>query len=72
MFGFFFTKGPVTDWNTAKVADTKRFATFFQAMLEEGVYVASSQFEAGFISLAHGADEIGATIQAVARAFAKL
>jgi glutamate-1-semialdehyde 2,1-aminomutase len=41
-------------------------------MLEEGVYVAPSQFEAGFISLAHGADEIGATIQAVARAFAKL
>ena len=72
MFGFFFTKGPVTDWNTAKVADTKRFATFFQAMLEEGVYVAPSQFEAGFLSLAHGADEIGATIQAVARAFAKL
>ena len=72
MFGFFFTKGPVTDWNTAKVADTKRFATFFQAMLEEGVYVAPSQFEAGFLSLAHGADEIGATIQALARAFAKL
>lgn len=72
MFGFFFTKGPVTDWNTAKVADTKRFATFFQAMLEEGVYVAPSQFEAGFLSLAHGADEISATIQAVARAFAKL
>ncbi|MEZ4730610.1 MAG: hypothetical protein R3E79_26085 [Caldilineaceae bacterium] len=39
---------PVTDWNTAKVADTKRFATFFQAMLEEGVYVAPSQFPAGF------------------------
>lgn len=72
MFGFFFTKGPVTDWNTAKVADTKRFATFFQAMLAEGVYVAPSQFEAGFLSLAHGADEIGATIQAVTRAFAKL
>ncbi|MBX3016146.1 MAG: glutamate-1-semialdehyde 2,1-aminomutase [Caldilineaceae bacterium] len=72
MIGFFFTKGPVTDWNSAKVADTQRFAAFFQAMLEEGVYLAPSQFEAGFLSLAHGADEIGATIKAVTRAFAKL
>lgn len=72
MFGFFFTKGPVTDWNTAKVADTQRFAAFFQAMLEEGVYVAPSQFETGFLSLAHGADEIGATIMAVTRAFSRL
>ncbi len=72
MFGFFFTKGPVTNWETAKVADTQRFAKFFQAMLEEGVYLAPSQFEAGFLSLVHGADEIGETIVAVARAFSKL
>lgn len=72
MFGFFFTKGPVTNWETAKVADTQRFAKFYQAMLEEGVYLAPSQFEAGFLSLAHGADEIGETIVAVARAFSKL
>lgn len=49
MVGFFFTKGPVTDWNTAKVADTKRFGAFFQGMLDEGVYVAPSQFETGFL-----------------------
>ncbi len=72
MFGFFFTKGPVTNWETAKVADTQRFAQFFQAMLEEGVYLAPSQFEAGFLSLVHGAEEIGDTIVAVARAFSKL
>jgi glutamate-1-semialdehyde 2,1-aminomutase len=72
MFGFFFTGGPVINWSTAKQADTKRFATFFQAMLEQGVYLAPSQFEAGFLSLAHGADEIGHTIIAAARAFASL
>ena len=72
MFGFFFTKGPVTNWETAKVADTQRFAKFYQAMLEEGVYLAPSQFEAGFLSLVHGAEEIGDTIVAVARAFSKL
>ncbi|MEZ4866449.1 MAG: glutamate-1-semialdehyde 2,1-aminomutase [Caldilineaceae bacterium] len=72
MFGAFFTKGPVTNWETAKVADTQRFGRFFQAMLEEGVYIAPSQFEAGFLSVAHGADEIGATIQAIGRAMAQL
>jgi glutamate-1-semialdehyde 2,1-aminomutase len=78
MFGFFFapaeggTGGPVINWSTAKQADTKRFAAFFQAMLDEGVYLAPSQFEAGFLSIAHGADEIAATIIAAARAFAKV
>jgi glutamate-1-semialdehyde 2,1-aminomutase len=70
MFGFFFTEGPVINWSTAKLADTKRFAAFFQAMLEQGVYLAPSQFEAGFLSTAHGADEIKTTIVAAARAFA--
>ena len=72
MFGFFFTEGPVTNWSTAKQADTKKFAAFHQAMLAQGVYLAPSQFEAGFLSLAHGADEIEATIIAAARAFAAL
>ncbi|HMN31340.1 MAG TPA: hypothetical protein PKE45_24525 [Caldilineaceae bacterium] len=62
MFGFYFTEGPVTNWSTAKVADTRRFAAFFQAMLEQGVYLAPSQFEAGFLSV----------IKAAARAFAAL
>jgi glutamate-1-semialdehyde 2,1-aminomutase len=72
MFGFFFTRGPVINWSTAKVADTKRYAAFFQSMLENGVYLAPSQFEAGFLSLAHGAEEIEATIKAAARSFAAL
>jgi glutamate-1-semialdehyde 2,1-aminomutase len=72
MFGFFFTKGPVINWATAKPSDTKRFGAFFQAMLEQGVYLAPSQFEAGFLSTAHGAAEIKATIEAAARAFAAL
>jgi glutamate-1-semialdehyde 2,1-aminomutase len=72
MFGFFFTKGPVINWATAKPADTKRFGAFFQAMLEQGVYLAPSQFEAGFLSTAHGAEEIKQTIAAAARAFASL
>lgn len=72
MFGAFFTDGPVTNWNTAKRADTKRFAAFFQAMLERGVYMAPSQFEAGFLSTAHGEAEIAKTIQAAAEAFASL
>lgn len=72
MFGFFFTEGPVINWSTAKLADTKRFAAFFQAMLTHGVYLAPSQFEAGFLSIAHGADEIEATLRAMALSFQTL
>jgi glutamate-1-semialdehyde 2,1-aminomutase len=72
MFGFFFSDQPVTNWSTAKLADTKKYAAFFQTMLENGVYLAPSQFEAGFLSTAHGADEIEQTIRAAARAFAAL
>lgn len=72
MFGFFFTEGPVTDWPSAAKSDTKRFGQYFQGMLEQGVYVAPSQFEAGFVSTAHGATEIDKTIQAVERVFATL
>ena len=72
MFGFFFTEGPVINWSTAKLADTKRFAAFFQAMLTNGVYLAPSQFEAGFLSIAHGADEIEATLRAMALSFQAL
>ncbi len=64
MFTFFFTTQPVTDWDTAKIADTARFKAFFHWMLEHGVYLAPSQFEAGFISAAHTADDIQHTVQA--------
>ena len=69
MFCTYFSKGPVTNWSTARGSDTERFGRFFQAMLEEGVYVAPSQFEAGFTSTAHSDDEIDATIAAAQKAF---
>ena len=70
MFGLFFSDVPVTAWDTAKEADTSRFAAFHAAMLERGVYLAPSQFEAGFISTAHGDEEIDATIAAARDALA--
>jgi glutamate-1-semialdehyde 2,1-aminomutase len=72
MFGLFFTEAPVTSWESAKLADTDRFAAFHRAMLDRGVYLAPSQFEAGFISTAHGDAEIDATIDAASDAFASL
>lgn len=70
MFGFFFSEQPVTNWATAKLADTARFATFHQAMLVNGVYLAPSQFEAGFISTTHGEKEIDHTLEAVEHSLA--
>ena len=72
MFGLFFADAPVTNWEKAKAADTARFASFHAAMLERGVYLAPSQFEAGFISTEHGDSEIDATIAAARAAFAAL
>ena len=64
MFGFFFTEGPVTSFEDAKNADTEKFGRFHRGMLERGVYLAPSQFEAGFTSLAHTDADVEATIQA--------
>jgi glutamate-1-semialdehyde 2,1-aminomutase len=69
MFCTYFGQGPVTNWATASRSDTERFGRFFQAMLEEGVYVAPSQFEAGFMSTAHNDEVIETTIEAAGRAF---
>jgi glutamate-1-semialdehyde 2,1-aminomutase len=68
MFTMFFTDRPVTNWATAKAADTQRFAAFFQQMLAGGIYLAPSQFEAGFLSTAHGEPEVAATLAAAERA----
>ena len=68
MFGLFFSDVPVTSWDTAGGVDTRRFAAFHGAMLERGVYLAPSQFEAGFLSTAHGDDEIDTTIEAAREA----
>ncbi len=64
MFTFFFTDGPVTDWESAKRCDTAKFGRFFQAMLERGIYLAPSQFEAAFLSAAHTGEDIDRTIAA--------
>ncbi|MDH5252271.1 MAG: glutamate-1-semialdehyde 2,1-aminomutase [Nitrospira sp.] len=72
MLTSFFTTGPVVDWNTAKQSDTKRYGQFFHHMLEQGVYLAPSQFEAAFLSTAHSAQDIEKTIRAAHAAFKTL
>jgi len=70
MFTLFFTPGAVTDWATAKVCDTARFGRYFHWMLERGVYLAPSQFEAGFLSAAHTEEDIAQTVDAALGFFA--
>jgi glutamate-1-semialdehyde 2,1-aminomutase len=72
MFCVFFTDQAVTDYTTAKTASAERYARFFQSMLDQGIYLAPSQFEAGFLSLAHQEPEIEQTIQAAQVAFARV
>jgi glutamate-1-semialdehyde 2,1-aminomutase len=72
MFTTFFTPGPVTDFDAAKASDTGKFGDYFRAMLDEGVYLAPSQFEAAFMSLAHSDEDIEATVQAHERALQKV
>ncbi|NOZ05531.1 MAG: glutamate-1-semialdehyde 2,1-aminomutase [Chloroflexi bacterium] len=69
MFATFFTGEPVTNWASAKRCDVERFGRFFREMLEQGVYVAPSQFEAGFMSVAHSDDDIARTVEAAGHAF---
>lgn len=72
MFGLYFRQGPVNTFEDAKASDTARFNTFFHAMLERGVYLAPSAFEAGFMSSAHGPAEIKHTLEAAQAAFGTL
>ena len=69
MFTFFFTEGPVTDYESAKRSDIARFGRFFRAMLDRGIYLAPSQFEAAFLSAAHSEEDIGKTVAAAREAF---
>jgi len=66
MFGLFFTAGPVHNYEDAKHSDTAKFGRFHRGMLERGIYLAPSQFEAGFTSFAHTEEDIDQTL-AVAR-----
>jgi len=68
LFGFFFTDVDVVDYETACTADTKRYARFFHGMLRRGHYLAPSQFESGFMSLAHTEADVDATVEAAREA----
>ena len=70
MFGFFLCEGPVRNFEEAKATDAERFGKLHRAMLERGVYLAPSAFEAGFTSLAHSDGDIEATINAFRESFA--
>ena len=72
MFTPFFVKNGVFDYQTARAADTDRYAGFFRTMLEAGIHLAPSQFEAGFLSDAHTAADIETTVVAAKAAFAAL
>ena len=69
MFTWFFTPGPVTDWDSAAKSDTEAFGRFFRAMLDSGVYLPPSQFEAAFLSAAHTPEEIQQTVNVAKQAF---
>ena len=70
MFTWFFTPGPVTDWTSAAKCDTEAFARFFRNMLDAGIYLPPSQFEAAFIGAAHTEHDVQQTITAAKSAFA--
>jgi glutamate-1-semialdehyde 2,1-aminomutase len=73
MFGFIFTDdAPVRSFAQVSAANVDRFKTFFHGMLAEGIYLAPSAFEAGFVSAAHGDAEISATLAAARKVFATL
>ncbi|NPV30372.1 MAG: glutamate-1-semialdehyde 2,1-aminomutase [Firmicutes bacterium] len=69
MFCTFFAEAPVVDYQTACTSDLRRYAAFFRSMLEQGIYLAPSQFEAGFMSLAHTDEQIERTVDAARKAF---
>jgi glutamate-1-semialdehyde 2,1-aminomutase len=69
MFTFFFTDQAVTDYESAKRCDTARFGRFFRLMLERGIYLAPSQFEAAFLSAAHSDEDIDRTVEAARESF---
>ena len=66
----FFQDGPVRDYASARKSDTDKYAVFFHAMLDRGIYLAPSQFETMFTSLAHTDEQIDQTIAAAGEAFA--
>jgi glutamate-1-semialdehyde 2,1-aminomutase len=72
MVTWFFTRTPVTDWTTAATSDTEAFGRFHRAMLDQGVWLPPSQYEAAFLGAAHTSEIIATTVEAARRAFAAL
>jgi len=72
MFCAFFSKAPVYDWDSAAVCDTAAFAKYFRLMLEEGVYLAPSQFETAFVGASHSQQDLEKTVAAAAKCFKAL
>jgi glutamate-1-semialdehyde 2,1-aminomutase len=70
MFTWFFRKGPVTDWDLASKSNTEQFGKFFRSMLDQGIYLPPSQYEAAFLSDAHNEEDVQKTITAAKEAFA--
>ena len=68
MFCLFFNEQPVTDLSSAMATDKAAFGKFFHACLERGVYFAPSPYETGFLCMAHGADDIGRTVEVMGEA----
>jgi glutamate-1-semialdehyde 2,1-aminomutase len=72
MFTLFFTETAVTDFDSAKTSDTAKFAAYFSSMLDDGIYLPPSQFEANFVSIAHKKEDLNATVDAVRKALASI
>jgi glutamate-1-semialdehyde 2,1-aminomutase len=70
MFTWFFTKGPVTDWDSASKSNTEAFGKFFRSMLDSGVYLPPSQYEAAFLGATHTEDDVQRTVAAAKVALA--
>jgi glutamate-1-semialdehyde 2,1-aminomutase len=69
MFTWFFQEGPVTDWDTASKSNTEAFGKFFRTMLDNGVYLPPSQYEAAFLGATHSEDDVQKTVAAAKQAF---
>jgi len=72
MFTWFFQQGPVTDWDSASKSNTEAFGKFFRHMLDQGVYLPPSQYEAAFLGAAHTEEDVQRTIAAARLAFAMM
>ena len=69
MFTWFFNQGPVTDWDSASRSNTEAFGKFFRVMLDNGVYLPPSQYEAAFLGATHTSEDVQRTIAAAKQAF---